>query len=188
MAMSDRLRREDYEVRDTPLSVAQDLVRKHHYARGGSNTAVYVHGLYERGGETCLGVAWWLPPTKVAAQSVAEDWRGVICLTRLVVVPDVPKNAATFLLGNSIRAIRRDGRFHTLLTYADERQGHTGAIYRASNWEYMGVRPGSEAWVGADGRQVAKKATHSRTTAQMLELGYTRIPPSRKHKYVMRLR
>jgi hypothetical protein len=131
-----------------------------------------------------------MPPTKVAAESVAgEGWRGVLCLSRLVILPGEPTNAASLLLGAAMRLVAADPRWHTLLTYADTRQGHTGAIYRATNWEYVGLRPGGSAWVDtATGRQVAIKATRSRTNKEMLDLGYLPLPPSAKHKFIFRLR
>jgi hypothetical protein len=180
------LDRQRYEIRDVSLTVATALVAEHHYAKGGPNTGVFRHGLFEVGAEEPLGVAWWLPPTKVAAQSVCENWRGVLSLTRLVVIPGMPTNAASFLLGASIRRVRRDGRWCHLVTYADEGQGHTGAIYRATNWHYAGTRPGDPVWVTEEGRQVARKsASKSRTAAEMEALGYRSLGRSRKHKFVM---
>jgi hypothetical protein len=40
--------REDYEVRECPFKVAQDLVREHHYSKGAANTAVAAHCLVRR--------------------------------------------------------------------------------------------------------------------------------------------
>lgn len=70
-----------------------------------------------------------------------------------------------------------------LLTYADEGQGHDGAIYRATNWEYLGKRPGYGKWHDADGRQVAAKSTVNRTKAEMAALGFIQQRPTPKHKY-----
>jgi hypothetical protein len=181
------LRVRDYHVKTCSLASATALISAHHYARGAANTAVFRHGLYR--GDAMVGAALWMPPTKVAAASVSEDWQGVICLSRLVVIPGEPTNAASFLLGRSIRAIRRDGRYHTLLTYADESMGHTGVIYRATNWTYVGRTKGDPAYVDAVGRQVARKcAGRSRTHTEMLELGYICRGRAPKHKFVLRLR
>lgn len=88
----------------------------------------------------------------------------------------------------SHRLICQDPRWHTLLTYADTAQGHTGAIYRATNRTYLGsTRPGRR-WAAADGRQASGKSTRNRTKAEMLALGYVQLPPSVKHKFVLRLR
>lgn len=178
-----------YEVRDTDLGVAQEMVRRLHYAGGGSNTRVAVHGLYLRAEPgRCLGVAWWLPPTRVAAESVnREEWKRVISLTRLVIEPEVPCNGASFLLAQSVKRLRREGRWASLVTYADESQGHLGGIYRASNWTYVGRTGPYPRWLAADGRQVAPKATTNRTKAQMLALGHTMEGRYHKHKFVLHL-
>lgn len=181
-------RREEWEVRPVPLADARRLVQEHHYSGGGSNTGVYVHGLFRKGSEALQGVAWWMPPTRVCCESVnRENWTKVLTLTRFVVVPGVPTNGASFLLGQSIRLIRKDRRFVSLVTYADECQGHTGAIYRATNWQYVGQTGPYPRWTDAEGRQVSRKATTSRTKAQMLALGYLQAGSFHKHKFVIHL-
>jgi hypothetical protein len=120
---------------------------------------------------------------------VDDYWQGVLSLTRLVIVPDMLTYAASFLLGQSIKLIRADPRWTTLLTYADEGQGHTGAIYRATNWEYMGLMPGQLAYKTPEGRQVSRKSSNkTRTNAEMLELGYLNAGRTNKHKYRLKLR
>jgi hypothetical protein len=181
-------RREDWYVADAPLAAAQVMVAEHHYSRGGSNTACYTHGLYRAATDELVGVAWWLPPTRVACESVnREQWRRVLSLTRLVILPGVPKNACSFLLSKSVKMIQQDGRFVSLVTYADERQNHLGGIYKASNWTYAGRTGPYPAWVDATGRQVAVKATKNRTKAEMLELGHVCVGKFHKHKFVLHL-
>lgn len=183
----ERLNRSEWEVRTAPLATVRALVEAHHYARGGSNTAVYRHGLYRRGSEELMGAAWWLPPTKRAAESVTEDWKACINLTRLVVHPDAPTNAASYLLGASMRLILRDGRFHTLLTYADTGQGHMGTIYEATNWEFVGETSGEPVFIDSEGRQVSRKSGPvSRSHDEMEALGYTNLGRSPKRKFVYR--
>ena len=184
-----KLRRQDWCVRDVPAADARAFITEHHYSKGSSLTRVYSHGMFRRDSDRLMGVAIWLPPTRVAAESVNKDrWQKVLSLTRLACHPETPRNAASFLLGASIRLIRSDGRFVSLVTYADTRYGHTGSIYRASNWTYVGCMKGSCAWRDPKtGRQVARKATRSRTDAEMLALGYERLPPSDKHKFVLHL-
>lgn len=183
-----RLVANQWSVRSIPLSVAQQLVGKHHYAKGGANTGVFIHGLIRKDTDEVHGVAWWLPPTRVACESVNRDnWRRVLSLTRMVITPGTPKNACSFLLARSIKIIRRDGRFDTLVTWADEGEGHTGGVYRAANWTYLGANTGDERWVDPlTGRHVAKKsAGKSRTVSEMLALGYVRAGKTRKHKFVL---
>jgi hypothetical protein len=180
------LSKNDYEVRTAPLWLAQEYVEKYHYSRGGSNTAVYVHGLYRRGTFDCLGVAWWLPPTKVCAiKTYPEgDWTKVVSLTRLVVLPEVPQNGASFLMGKSIKKIRQDGKWECLVTFADTWRGHGGAIYKATNWEYLEETEPTDVWVDSTGRMVSRKAgPKTRSNKQMIELGCTMVGSFPKHKY-----
>lgn len=182
------LRAADYFVKDVGISAARDLVTLYHYAQGASRTRVYTHGLYHRDRpDDCLGVAWWMPPTKPAAASVSLDWRSVLSLSRLVIAPDMPTNAASFLLGQSMQMIRQIGAWHTLLTYADAGEGHTGAIYLATNWTYLGTRGATAVWKDAEGRHVAKQSTRTRTIAEMAALGFVNTGKTHKHKFVMYL-
>jgi hypothetical protein len=181
-----RLRKEDWEVRPVDIRVAERLVIAEHYAAGASNTATFLHGLFRRGDifdEQCMGVAWWIPPTRTAAHATfPERWQGVICLSRLAILPQVPSNACTFLLSRSRKLIpARD--WPCFVTYADEWQKHTGAIYRADNWEYVGLTKPERTYT-IDGRMTARKAGgKTRTHAEMLALGAVLVSSFSKHKF-----
>lgn len=184
-----RLKRKDWVVAAAERDIALRLCRAHHYARGASNTATYIHGIFPADAfwmENCKGVAWWLPPTKPAARAWAGDaWQGVLALSRLVIEPDVPKNAATFLLSRSQKMIDRR-RWPVLVTYADEWRGHTGAIYRAANWEYAGMTK-PEAVYTRRGVMIARKAgPKTRTHKEMLALGAILEGRFSKHRFVHR--
>ena len=183
------LRKADWFVSDVPLKEAKRLVVEHHYSKGGSNTACYTHGLFHKDSGELYGVAWWLPPTRVACESVnKKDWKKVLSLTRMVMIPGAPKNACSFLLSRSVKKIAQDGRFVSLVTYADESQGHTGRVYLASNWEYVGKTPPYPRWVDPiTGRQVSPKSTVNRCRREMEALGYVMEGKYSKHKYVLHL-
>lgn len=180
-----QLRKKDWKVADCDIGVAYRLVEAEHYARGASNTKTYLHGLYPAGWHwytQCVGVAWWIPPTRRAAEKWAgAHWAGVLALSRLAIKPEVPSNACSFLLSKSVRLIDRK-HWHTLVTYADAWRGHTGAIYRAAGWEYCG-ETAPEAVYTIDGRMTARKAGgYTRTHAEMLALGaicHGRFPKAR---------
>jgi hypothetical protein len=193
-----RLRKEDWLVADVPPWRARGLVARHHYARGASNTATHLHGLYRRSDYLLAGVAWWLPPTRSAAVAQLKELRldrllpllrygapvaaltladledfsdpdSVLTLSRLALTPEAPKNAATFLLAASVK--RLAPRWRLLLTYADTWQGHAGHIYRASGWRHLGRTKAERVYV-REGRMVARKAgPKTRTHAEMLGLG-----------------
>jgi hypothetical protein len=153
------LRRAEWRVERVPHPEAVAVIRTWHYSRSAPNTG-QTHGLYRRAEYPMAplsGAALWLPPTKRAGEAVAgEGWPGVLSLSRLVVDPAAPRNAASFLLSASMRLLDRD-RWPVLLTFADTRHGHTGAIYKATGWELDAETDAGSYWVSADGRQVGRK-------------------------------
>jgi hypothetical protein len=180
------LRKSEWEVRPVDLCIAYELVKAYHYAKSGSNTATYLHGLFRRDDwMRCMGVAWWLPPTKAAAVATFKgDWRRVLSLSRLAIAPEVPTNGASFLIGESIRLIRLEGKWDCLVTYADDWRGHSGAIYKATNWEYVGKTQAEATWIAGDGRLVSRKAgPKTRTKEEMESLGHHTVGKFAKHKY-----
>lgn len=184
---SDRLKAKEWKVRPTSIPTALRLVEAHHYAHGASNTATYLHGLYPANAfweRECLGVAWWIPPTKSSALATyPPNWQGVLSLSRLVIAPGAPKNACTFLLARSMKRIDRT-RWPCLVTYADEWQGHTGTIYRAANWTDAGMTQPEATFVVA-GRMVSRKAgPKTRTRKEMEFIGATMVGKFAKHKFV----
>ena len=179
------LRKENWTVREISLDIARDLVKRYHYARGGSNTAVACHGLFHRDyDDECYGVTWWLPPTRSAAKATyPDDPNGVLSLSRLVIHPGAPRNAATFLLARSVKML--DPRWTCLVTYADTWQGHTGGIYRAANWKYVGLTKPKWVYV-RDGRMMGpKRGPKTLSREQMLANGFEALGRFAKHKYVL---
>lgn len=183
---SPLFRKEDWEVRDCDLVVCQKLVELYHYSHGGSNTATYSHGLFlarRFHRLECFGIAWYLPPTKSAAEAnYSKNWRGVLALSRLVIVPGVPKNACSFLIRHSMRRIDRQV-WPYLLSYADEWQDHKGIIYRAAGWKENGYTKPERCYV-KNGRMISRKAgPTTRSHREMLEMGCECIGSFRKKRF-----
>lgn len=195
MTSAGHLRAADWMVAGIGLDQARQLIEDYHYARGTANTATFRHGLFLREGWPLdvLGAAVWIPPTRTAAEAtlrqleIEGDWRRVLSLSRLVVHPSVPTNGASFLIGRSISIIRQSRDWDILVTYADERQGHTGAIYKATNWRYVGESL-ADAWQ-LNGRLVSRKAgPKTRTRSEMSELGAIELDSMPKRKFAQVIR
>lgn len=159
-----------------------------HYSKSAPNTG-QTFGLFRRADlplAPLMGAALWLPPTRRAAEAVAgDDWRGVLSLSRLVASPDAPRNAASFLLSASMRLLDRK-RWPVLLTYADTRHGHTGAIYKATGWQLDAITNAGSYFV-KDGRQVGRKrGKRNIPVAQLRAEGYEEIR-SDKLRFVHRI-
>lgn len=184
--MSTHLRRSEWRVESCSQVEAREFIERTHYTAGAPNTAVARHALMPIDEDKIVGVALWLPPTRVAAESVNRDNpRGVLALSRLCVADGMPTNSASFLLGRSMKMIDRQA-WPTLLTYADTREGHTGAIYRATNWTCLGEVRGWPTWQHkiTGERRGKKRGPRNLSTAEMEALGFERLAPVPKIKFV----
>lgn len=177
-------RRSDYSVAAITQSEAAEFIKVNHYAKGCSHVSTYRFGLFDRAGRL-KGATVWLPTTKRASAAVDHRWQSVMCLSRMAIAPDVPKNACSFTLARSIKAILADGRYHSFVTYADSRMGHEGHVYLASGWIPAGRSQPTQCWLDAQGRQVAQQSTKSRRKAEMIELGYKMVGSYRKRRFVL---
>lgn len=168
------------------LAQARDLVERLHYSAGGANTATFRHGLFRREEWplVVMGAAWWIPPTRTAAEASTDgDWRRVLALSRFVLDPDVPGNGASYLLSRSVRLIKQSGNWDVLVTYADEWQGHLGTMYRAAGWDYVGLTKPERVYT-IRGRMIARKAgPNTRTHDEMLSLGAVCEGSFRRRKF-----
>lgn len=65
---------------------------------------------------------------------------GVIELRRLVLLDEAGRNSESRLIGYCLRWIKaNDKDIEVVVSYADPKYGHSGTIYRASNFTYMGL-------------------------------------------------
>jgi hypothetical protein len=147
-----------------------------------------MHGMFDRNTLELVGVCQWIPPTKPAALTVnKENWTRVLSLSRLCIKPNILTNGASFLMGRSIRLIKQEGKWVSLVTYADEFMNHTGQVYKACNWEYIGLMGSNPRWEDKDGRQVSILSTKTRSVDTMKKLGYVMVGKFKKHKFVLHL-
>lgn len=185
MPSATNLKASEWTVEAVGHKQALELVKRWHYARGMSNTAIFCHGLFDDLG-ALRGVAVWLCPTQRACRTVdPDDWKRVVALSRLAIEPSAPRNAATFLIARSVDLIRKDGRFRSLVSFADSAQGHTGLLYRAAGWTYVGKTVPTPFWVdGETGEMRAIKATKTLRVKEMQGRGWVFKGRFIKHKFV----
>lgn len=124
------------QVCDTrPCSVAEvDQFIRAHYL--GKRPAIVLLCLMM----TCQGapvgcIIYSAPPREADKRYGGKTWE----LARLYLLDAIPCNAETWLIGKSIRHIKRTRpEVEHLLSYADPSAGHAGTIYKAANWRQDG--------------------------------------------------
>lgn len=80
-------------------------------------------------------IVYSAPPREADKRYGGKVWE----LARVYLLDSIPRNAESWLIGQSVRYIKR---FHKevqyLLSYADPSAGHAGTIYKAANWQQDG--------------------------------------------------
>ena len=67
-----------------------------------------------------------------------DDINDVIELRRLCCIDDTPKNTESYFIGKTLRWLRNNTTIKTVVSYADPEYGHSGIIYKASNFKLIG--------------------------------------------------
>ena len=110
-----------------------------------------------------VGICVYTRPAgpSAAQKYYPENADAVLELRRLCLIDDTPKNAESFFVSRTIKNLKKDINWEFILSYADAEQGHTGTIYRASNFEYLGkTQPGKTL-------EVDGKCFHIRTLSML---------------------
>jgi len=85
----------------------------------------------------------------------------VLELRRLCLIDETPKNAESFFVSRTLRWLSDKTDWEYVISYADAEQGHTGVIYRASNFHFVGMtQPGKRL-------EVDGKPFHIRTLSML---------------------
>ena len=71
----------------------------------------------------------------------------VIELRRLCCIDATPKNTESYFIGAMLRWLKKNTTHKVVVSYADAEQGHTGTIYKASNFKYLGHSAGARVIV-----------------------------------------
>ncbi len=78
---------------------------------------------------------------KPAAYNVARkysDGLPLVELRRFVLIDECPRNSESKVIGYMLRSLRASG-VRRVLSYADPAHGHSGTIYRALGFKYIGL-------------------------------------------------
>jgi hypothetical protein len=197
-------------IRRISNDVARDMIRKYHYTKN-LNGCKYALGVYYKTStngffdidEELVGVIVYAHPVSnktvdsICGPSILKNDE-VLELVRLY-VKDLPndKNIESFVIGQSFEWLRaNDPKVKVLISYADPEVGHTGRIYRATNWLYQGcgiskLMPDYSIKLTEDGewihsRSVASKFGNKNIKSLAKRIGHTfwQKEDSSKHRYI----
>ncbi len=180
----------DLWVAPTPHRVARDLCRKHHYLRSYPGGALVNFGVFV--GDLLLGVAvLGVGPSNLHRLFRDANPREVVCLSRLWLDDRLGRNSESRTLGIILRHLRRhQSTIKAIVAYSDPSAGHSGTIYRAAGFLYLGESDVMPLFRLPDGTVHHSRSlshafgTHSRTYFQAHGVALELVPQAAKHIYV----
>ena len=147
-----------YWVQETTFNhTVRKFLKRWHYSDYVNIQAKHTFCLFREGNfgiPEMVGVCVYTRPAgPTAGQSYyPEAPDKVLELRRLCLIDETPKNAESFFVSRSIKWLKQNTDWEFILSYADMEQGHSGVIYRASNFEYIGVT-GAGKTLEVDGKK-----------------------------------
>lgn len=172
------------------------FIQRWHYSKSArSQKQKHVFKLVERHTDRLVGVAIYGQPMSRNTPS------GAIELRRLCLIDDTPKNTESYFIAKTIKWLDKNTKYSRIVSFADPNHGHTGTIYRASNFRYDGLEQnGNPRVVEFEGKQYHMRQYYAKDTKgnyqdhalrlqAAVKAGAARIiKQARKHKYTFHLR
>lgn len=120
-------------IRPCSIGEVDRFIKAHYLGKRPAIVMLCIMMLHD--GEPVGCIVYSAPPREADKRYGGKTWE----LARLYLVDQIPCNAETWLIGQSIKFIRRHcPEVQHLLSYADPSAGHKGTIYKASNWRQDG--------------------------------------------------
>jgi len=166
--------------------LTKDFIRKNHYTRTCHNGPMG-WGLFR--GKELVGVCAFATPCSeaVRASLFGEDHKDRVTeLHRLFTFDDLPSNAGTWFIARALRGlIQYRPKIRGIISFADTTEGHTGAIYKASNFTQYGFTGSSTFYRDKDGRlRHPRQSGVNITKEHANEMGWTPEKRGAKARFV----
>jgi hypothetical protein len=190
----------DFDLKDVSYCVgctddAREFLEKYHYAGyGRAGNPVYIAIL----NDSVIGVVKFAPPIRQGvAASLGINNENLMELDRFCIHPAYHKrNFASHFMAKVLKEVKTSfPHVRKLVSFADPRFGHSGTVYRSSNWIDVGKTASSYYYSDCEGKEVNKKTLYEHAKRlSMTERHYAntfgyvrvRIPPKIKFVYDLR--
>jgi len=144
-----------WKVEPISFQSAKPFVEKWHYSHKTKGLIVQqCFGLFRPRPEfygipEMVGVMIYALPmiSRVRKKYSTEDPSKCVELARLCCINNTPKNAESFFISKTLKWLKKNTPFEVVISYADPLYGHDGTIYKASNFEYLGLTEARKQFV-----------------------------------------
>ena len=156
----------DFTVELVQRNAVVGFIEKHHYSHNINGVQSYYHfGLFRDGKfglPEMIGAMLYAMPSMPSTAKKYNPINPDKCfeLRRLVCIDDTPTNTESYFIGQTFKWLKQNTDIEVIVSFADEEYGHSGIIYKATNFEYLGTTSPSKKLI-VDGKEY-----HSRSLNQ----------------------
>jgi len=175
-----------FRIKRIDKAEAYSFIKEYHYLADAKFFSKFAYGLFflEDNGEfgELIGVTTFSNPQGAVTMkgwfSLTNQDQSVLELSRLCVIPELNgTNATSFLLGNSIKLLKKED-IRAVITLADNSR-HSGSIYQVCNFTYFGLSNKKSDFFLYVGDGSFKKNFRGKTN----EAPGVWLPRTQKHRY-----
>lgn len=182
IALFDSAWRKSCAIRKCSVVECDAFIHAHYLAKRPAIVLLCL--IAEREGKPIGCIVYSAPPREADKRYGGKVWE----LARLYLLDEIPKNAETWLIGQSVRHIKREHKeVHCLLSYADPSAGHSGTIYRAANWLSDGMTDCERKTPRCDYYDERTGKKYGRRGNMPADAVVVRKPRVSKYRFILRL-
>ena len=156
--MDLKLKARDLFVAPANREDVREFIETHHYSKSinGVKCSVCFKVVH---GDELVGALLFGQMSTTAWKKFGETELEVLELRRLVLSDNCGRNSESFVIAKALKHIKKNMvHVKTIVSYADPTYGHTGIIYKASIFDFVGITPTDKGYVDEE----TGKMYHSR--------------------------
>ena len=187
----------DFQIEEINYKTAKPFIEKWHYSNSVRGLHIeHCFNLTSPDGSFGLprmigAMIYGKPAMPDVSKKYCKDNPDIVLeLNRLCCIDETPKNTESYFIGKTLRWLKQNTDIEVIVSFADQHYGHSGTIYKASNFDYLGETSAGQVLM-VDGREMHSRSLnqHRRPYGRELKRRYNEGDPNiffkkRKPKYI----
>jgi len=133
------LLKNQYQVLPATRQEIQPIIEIWHYSKSINGVKGTYYFKLEDNGKIIGAIIFGRLAMAGQYRKYCEDESDIIELRRLACIDNTPQNTESFFISRCLRWLRQNTRIELIVSYADSNYGHSGTIYKASNFKHIGM-------------------------------------------------
>jgi hypothetical protein len=142
------------EIYPASLGAVREFIETNHYSHNVNGVRV-TQCFSVQHESRLVGAVLYGAMSTTAWKKFGNSELSVLELRRLVLLDEVGRNSESHVVGWTLRWLKKNLKHvKTVVSYADPSHGHSGVIYRASNFKYVGLSGKDKGYRSPDNGKV----------------------------------